>query len=84
MAKRSLRLGIIGVGHVAQTNHLPALKKRRDAEVVAVCDDDADKVRLVAQHFGIPRTATDSEKLLRSDLLRTAWMFAVGALDLLW
>jgi predicted dehydrogenase len=67
VAKRSLRLGVIGVGHVAQTNHLPALKKRRDAEVVAICDDDADKVRLVAQHFGIPRTATDSEKLLRSD-----------------
>ena len=27
------------------------------------------------------RTRHDAEKLLRSDLLRSAWMFAVGALD---
>jgi predicted dehydrogenase len=65
--KRPLRLGVIGVGHVAQTNHLPALKKRRDADVVAICDDDPEKARLVAQHFGIPRTVPDYDKLLRSD-----------------
>lgn len=67
MEKRPLRLGVIGAGHVAQTNHLPALKKRRDVEVVALCDDDIEKARAVAQRFGIPRTFQDYEKLLRED-----------------
>ena len=67
MAQLPLRLGVIGVGLVAQVNHLPALKGRRDVEVVAVCDDDAEKARLVAQHFGIPRAIADYEALLRLD-----------------
>jgi predicted dehydrogenase len=67
VAKRPLRVGVIGAGLVTQINHLPALKKRRDAEVVAVCDDDAEKARLVARHFGIERTLSDYETLLRSD-----------------
>ncbi len=67
MAKRPIRLGIIGVGVVAQVNHLPALKARRDVEVVAVCDDDVEKARMVAQHFGIGRALADYETLLRLD-----------------
>ena len=67
MAKRSLRLGVIGVGVVAQVNHLPALKGRRDVEVVAISDDDVEKARMVAQHFGIGRSVADYEALLRME-----------------
>ena len=67
MAKRPLRLGVIGVGVVAQVNHLPALKGRRDVEVVAISDDDVEKARMVAQHFGIGRSVADYEALLRMD-----------------
>lgn len=39
------------------------------------------RARAVVAHAGpLPRT-TATERLLRSDLLRSAWMFAVGALD---
>lgn len=69
MAKRPIRLGLIGVGVVAQVNHLPALKGRRDVEVVAVCDDDVEKARMVAQHFGIGRAVADYETLLRNEEL---------------
>jgi predicted dehydrogenase len=65
--KGPLRLGIIGVGLVSQINHLPALKKRRDAEVVAICDDDLDKARGVSQKFGMGRVVADWEALLRAD-----------------
>jgi len=67
VAKRPLRLGVIGVGVVAQVNHLPALKGRRDVEVVAISDDDVEKARMVAQHFGIGRAVADYEALLRTD-----------------
>jgi predicted dehydrogenase len=65
--KGPLRLGVIGVGLVSQINHLPALKKRRDAEVVAICDDDVDKARGVSQKFGMGRVVADWEALLRAD-----------------
>jgi predicted dehydrogenase len=67
VTQRPVRLGVIGAGVIAQVNHLPALKGRTDVEVVAVCDDDAEKARLVAQHFRVGRVVTDSEALLRMD-----------------
>src|SRR5271155_5392227 len=43
--------------------------------------EDVERARAIAAHADpLPQT-TDAEQLLRSDLLRSAWMFAVGALD---
>ncbi len=67
MEKGPLRLGVIGVGLVSQINHLPCLKKRRDVEVVAICDDDSEKARGVSQKFGMGRVVDDWEALLRAD-----------------
>ncbi len=43
--------------------------------------EDIARSRAVVAHADAVPHATDAEKLLRSDLLRSAWMFAVGALD---
>lgn len=43
--------------------------------------EDITRARAIVAHADPPPRATDFEKLLRSDLLRSAWMFAVGALD---
>jgi hypothetical protein len=43
--------------------------------------EDITRSRAIVTHAGPLPHATDAEKLLRSDLLRSAWMFAVGALD---
>src|SRR5690242_14213821 len=45
------------------------------------CEEDIARARAILAHADpLPRTnATD--QLLRSDLLRSAWMFAVGAMD---
>jgi hypothetical protein len=43
--------------------------------------EDLARARAIVAHADpLPQT-TESEGLLRSDLLRGAWMFAVGALD---
>ena len=43
--------------------------------------EDVARARAIVAHADpLPQT-TDAERLLRSDLLRSAWMFAVGALD---
>jgi predicted dehydrogenase len=38
MVKKTIRIGVIGIGAAAQVNHLPALKKIPDVEIVALCD----------------------------------------------
>lgn len=43
--------------------------------------EDVARARAIVNHADPIPHATDAEKLLRSDLLRCAWMFAVGALD---
>src|SRR3984893_15997438 len=43
--------------------------------------DDISRALAIIDHaHGLP-TGTVAEQLLRSDLLRSGWMFAVGALD---
>ena len=44
-------------------------------------NEDNNRARAIVTHADTLLHATDAEKLLKSDLLRSAWMFAVGALD---
>ena len=44
-------------------------------------DHDIQRAKAIVTHADTLPLATDMEKLLKSDLLRSAWMFAVGALD---
>ncbi len=62
-----IRIGVVGLGNIAQTIHLPILTKLPDAEVSAVCDLDDNKARVVAEKFGIPRYYTDVETMLKSE-----------------
>jgi hypothetical protein len=42
---------------------------------------DIERARAIITHAGPLPASTPAEQLLRGDLLRSAWMFAVGALD---
>lgn len=44
-------------------------------------DDDIARVRAMIEHADRLPVANSDEKLLSGDILRSAWMFAVGALD---
>ena len=65
MPKDVTRLGLIGVGAIAQVNHLPAIARLKEVELVAVCDDDAEKSRALAQRYKVPHAFSDYERLLR-------------------
>ena len=67
MSQDLTRLGLIGVGAIAQVNHLPALARMKDVEIYAVCDDDPEKSRVVAERFKVPHALSDYERLLRLD-----------------
>ena len=64
-----VRLAVVGAGAIAQLAHLPVLSKIRGAQLVALCDNDAEKARALADRFGIPDVFTDLEELLESDQL---------------
>jgi predicted dehydrogenase len=61
------RLGIIGLGGIAQVVHLPILKQMPDVEIRAVCDLDTKKAGAIAERFQVPRFHRDVANLLERD-----------------
>jgi predicted dehydrogenase len=64
-----VRVGLIGVGAVPQTAHLPILSKMRGATLVALCDNDGAKARAIADRFGVRDVFTDIDDLLELEAL---------------
>lgn len=62
-----VRVGVIGLGWIAQVVHLPILLKHPEADVVAICDHDKSRCRLVAEKFGIRKVYTDLARMLESE-----------------
>lgn len=62
-----VRIGIIGCGAIAGSQHLPALASQPDVEVVAACDVSSTSCEALAGEFGIPRTFADYNDLLAMD-----------------
>jgi predicted dehydrogenase len=67
VVKKTVRMGVIGVGAAAQVIHIPAIKKTEGVELVALCDRDPEKVARVAQKFQIPRAVSRLDELLEGD-----------------
>ena len=60
-----IRVGVVGVGAIAQVAHLPALAGREDVAIAAVCDNDVSKARALASRFDVHDVYDDIEDLLR-------------------
>ena len=58
-----VRIAIVGTGAIAQTAHLPVLRKMRGVNIVALCDIDRAKARALADRFEIPDVYVDLEDL---------------------
>ena len=54
------RIGLLGLGAIAQVVHLPVLHSLKGVKLVGVCDVDRAKANAIASRFGI-------EKVYRSD-----------------
>ncbi|MCA1815658.1 MAG: Gfo/Idh/MocA family oxidoreductase [Acidobacteria bacterium] len=50
-----IRLGLIGCGGVAESRHLPALRRVRGVRVAALADVDPSRLERVARRFGAAR-----------------------------
>jgi predicted dehydrogenase len=63
---RTVRIGVVGCGAVAQQVYLPEFHRLQDrATLVAVCDRVEARARAAQQHFGARAYYTDLERFLR-------------------
>ena len=65
-AKDPIRIGMIGVGQIAQA-HLKNYSKIEGADIVAAADIDAERLKNSAEKFNIPHTYSNFRELLKRD-----------------
>ncbi|MGH7506934.1 MAG: Gfo/Idh/MocA family oxidoreductase, partial [Longimicrobiales bacterium] len=56
-----MRVGVLGLGSIAQVVHLPILSQLPGVEITAVCDADIVKARTIGGRFGARAVRTDAE-----------------------
>jgi len=71
--ERTVKVGIIGCGGIANGKHLPSLKKLEGIEMVAFCDIIKEKAEKAAKDYGTPDAAvyTDYKELLADKNIET-------------
>ena len=59
-----LKMGILGVGGIAQIAHLPALRKAANVELTAICDAARDLLEKTGRKYEVESLYTDHRKFL--------------------
>lgn len=65
---KKVRIGFIGAGWWATTNHIPLLAKREDVELVGVCRLGKEMLQTIKETFGFPFATEDYHELLQQGL----------------
>jgi len=63
------RIAVVGVGWWAAFNHIPAIQAGADADIVALCDLDSQRLSIAGDKFGISSRYTDLEQMLATESL---------------
>jgi len=66
---KTVRVGLIGAGGIAQAAHVPGYKAQEDVELVAVCDVVPGKAAAVAAEVGIPSAYDSYAEMLENESL---------------
>lgn len=61
------RIAVIGTGWWATDTHIPGLLAHPDAQLIALCDVDAQKLAAAADAYGVERRYTDVPSMLQSE-----------------
>ncbi|MEO7913436.1 MAG: Gfo/Idh/MocA family oxidoreductase [Roseiflexaceae bacterium] len=63
------RIAVIGTGWWSTYTHIPALQANSAAELVALCDADAQRLQAAAQAYSVERTYADHHTMLANEEL---------------
>ena len=66
---RTVKVGIIGCGGIANAKHMPSLHKLTNVELVAFCDIIPERAEEAKAKYGTPdaKTYTDYKELLKDE-----------------
>lgn len=64
MSEKVLKVGVVGLGQIAQIMHLHYLKELPSFEIAAVCDISKSLVEQVGDHYSVANRYTDYRRLL--------------------
>jgi len=64
MASGKLAVAVVGTGRWARHAHIPGWLRDGRADVIALCDSNAEALAEVAAEFGVTRTVSDYRELL--------------------
>jgi predicted dehydrogenase len=65
----NLRVGLLGLGAIAQVVHLPVLHSLEGVTLAGVCDVDRSKATAIADRFGIPRVYQSDDDVFKDSEL---------------
>jgi len=65
--EKKLSIGIVGLGALAQTTHIPIYRKMSNVEIVAICDSDVRKLDHVARRVGVKKRYVDFQALIEDE-----------------
>lgn len=66
--EKKFRVGIIGVGAIAQISHLPILSAREDVELVGCMAKHIESAQRESQRYGIKHAVASMEELIKLDI----------------
>lgn len=64
MSTKSIGVGVIGCGEIAQLMHLPIIKELPDLHIAALCDLSQTVMRELGEQYGVDRRYVDYRDLL--------------------
>ncbi len=59
-----IKVGVIGLGNIAQIIHLPILSKLENAQLVALCDMEFQRAKLLGERYKVKHVFKDYQDLL--------------------
>jgi len=71
---RTVKIGVIGAGSHANSVHYPSLSMIKEAEILAVCDLNPDRLRATAEKYSIPNQYLDYSKMLEKEELDAVYV----------
>ena len=67
--KIKLRIGVLGVGHIAENFHIPAINRNKNIELVAICDVNKKRISKIRKKFKVKKTYFKFNKMLLKENL---------------
>ena len=61
--ENKIKIGVIGLG--MGRHHIRSFQEHPRAEVIAICDQDAERLKAAVQEYSVPQTYTDAETMFQ-------------------